>query len=166
MLIRKITPDDAEKFVSFLKQLDEETQSMMYEPGERRTSVEDMETSIKSLSQTESLILIAEDEKTGQITGFLSAERGFAARIRHSAYIVVGVHHEFRGRKVGLGLLTKLDEWARDKAIKRLELTVMTHNFGAIRLYEKVGFKIEGVREKSMIVDGKYIDEFYMGKIT
>lgn len=28
-----------------------------------------------------------------------------------------------------------------------------------------MGFKIEGLKEKSMIVDGKYVDEYYMGKI-
>jgi hypothetical protein len=28
-----------------------------------------------------------------------------------------------------------------------------------------MGFKIEGLKEKSIIVDGKYVDEYYMGKI-
>jgi RimJ/RimL family protein N-acetyltransferase len=35
----------------------------------------------------------------------------------------------------------------------------------AIKLYEKVGFHKEGIKEKSMLVDGKYIDEYYMAKL-
>jgi len=31
-------------------------------------------------------------------------------------------------------------------------------NEGAIKLYKEMGFKIEGLKEKSLIVDGKYFD--------
>lgn len=41
----------------------------------------------------------------------------------------------------------------------------MMHNKAAIGLYKKIGFKIEGLKEKSLIVDRKYVDEYYMGKI-
>lgn len=41
----------------------------------------------------------------------------------------------------------------------------MKHNESAIRLYEKMGFKKEGLKENSLIVNGKYVDEYYMGKI-
>ena len=41
----------------------------------------------------------------------------------------------------------------------------MTHNVAAIRLYEKIGFKIEGLKEKSILVEEKYVDEYCMGKI-
>jgi RimJ/RimL family protein N-acetyltransferase len=34
-----------------------------------------------------------------------------------------------------------------------------------VHLYEKYGFAIEGIRKKSMNVDGEYIDEFYMAKL-
>lgn len=35
----------------------------------------------------------------------------------------------------------------------------------AVKLYQKCGFQIEGTREKSMKVDGEFIDEYYMAKI-
>ena len=41
----------------------------------------------------------------------------------------------------------------------------MTHNLNAIKLYEKVGFIKEGVKKNSLLVDGNYVDEYYMGKI-
>lgn len=41
----------------------------------------------------------------------------------------------------------------------------MIYNENAVNLYKKVGFKIEGIKEKSSIVDGQYVDEYYMAKI-
>ena len=35
----------------------------------------------------------------------------------------------------------------------------------AKHLYEKNGFEIEGIKKKSMLVDGVYVDEFYMAKL-
>ena len=49
--------------------------------------------------------------------------------------------------------------------IIRLELTVECDNIHAKTLYEKQGFSVEGVRPKSMLVNGSYVDEYYMGKI-
>ena len=35
----------------------------------------------------------------------------------------------------------------------------------ALPQYEKHGFKMEGIRPKSMKVNGRFVDEYYMGKI-
>lgn len=40
----------------------------------------------------------------------------------------------------------------------------MCPNTVAKNLYEKNGFVVEGIKKNSMIVDGEYIDEFYMAK--
>lgn len=163
MIIRKVETKDSEKFLNMLIQLDHETNNMMFEPGERKTTIEEMESNINNIYKSKSLILVAEDN--GNIVGFLSAERGFANRIKHSAYIVIGVLKDYRGRKIGAGLFEEMEKWASESDITRLELTVMKHNEGAIQLYKKMGFEIEGTKEKSLIVDGKYVDEYYMRKI-
>ena len=41
----------------------------------------------------------------------------------------------------------------------------MCPNVIAKHLYEKNGFEIEGIKKKSMLVDGVYVDEFYMAKL-
>jgi len=56
-------------------------------------------------------------------------------------------------------------EWAQGNNIKRLELTVMKHNQAGIALYKKHGFEIEGIKKSSMLVNGSYVDEYYMAKI-
>lgn len=39
------------------------------------------------------------------------------------------------------------------------------HNEAARKLYEKSDFKVEGIRAKSMLVNGELVDEYYMAKI-
>ncbi|QEK13570.1 GNAT family N-acetyltransferase [Crassaminicella thermophila] len=163
MMIRKIKEDDAGMFLNMLKRLDNETKNMMFEPGERKTTVDEIKADIRNLYHSNSLILVAEEN--GEIVGFLSAERGFANRIKHSAYIVIGILNDYRGKGIGTKLFEELEKWANEKNITRLELTVMLHNERGIRLYEKMGFKIEGIKERSLIVDGEYIDEYYMAKL-
>lgn len=34
-----------------------------------------------------------------------------------------------------------------------------------IALYKKQGFEIEGTRKHAYIINGQYVDEYYMGKI-
>ncbi len=41
----------------------------------------------------------------------------------------------------------------------------MAHNTAGIALYKKQGFEIEGTRRHAYIINGQYVDEYYMAKI-
>ena len=160
MVIRNLIYTDARKFYDCLKIIDSETNFMMFEPDER---VWNEERISKNLKDENNLVLgVIDDEK---IVGFLTAQRGVFRRIRHTAYIVIGIQKNFCNRKLGTKLFQMLDDWALQNKIVRLELTVVCENKGAIRLYEKSGFSIEGKKKKTMYVDGKYVDEYMMSKI-
>lgn len=161
--VRKIQIEDAKEFLEMLKQLDGETKNMLFEEGERRSTVEDIKKQIEEASQSDSLLLVA--IKDNKLVGFLSADRGFANRIRHSAYIVIGILADYRGNRIGSHLFEELDKWAKDSKIIRLELTVMKHNEAGVNLYKKMGYEIEGTKVKSLVVDGQFVDEYYMAKI-
>lgn len=160
MVIRKLIYTDARKFYGCLKIIDSETDFMMFEPDERVWNEEKIS---KNLKDENNLVLgVIDDEK---IVGFLTAQRGVFRRIRHTAYIVIGIQKNYCNRKIGTKLFQMLDDWALQNKIVRLELTVVCENKGAIRLYEKSGFSIEGTKKKTMYVDGKYVDEYIMSKI-
>ena len=160
MEIRKLKYTDAKDFYDCLKIIDSETDFMMFEPDER---VWNEEKIVKNLNDENNLFLGVVDN--GKIVGFLSANRGAFRRIRHTAYIVIGIQKDYCNRKIGTKLFQKLDEWAIQNEIIRLELTVECENKLAIRLYEKSGFTIEGIKKKTMYVNEKYIDEYMMSKI-
>ncbi|MEO6098439.1 MAG: hypothetical protein ABIW76_23330 [Fibrobacteria bacterium] len=41
---------------------------------------------------------------------------------------------------------------------------MVSENGNALALYRKMGFAIEGTRKNSMKIEGRYLDEYYMGK--
>ena len=77
----------------------------------------------------------------------------------------MAVDEKYRGKGIGSEFFRRLDIWAEEMKVSRLELTVICENSVAKHLYEKNGFEIEGIKRKSVLVDGKYLDEFYMAKI-
>ncbi len=73
--------------------------------------------------------------------------------------------HPISGRGSEPHFFKQLDKWANEKGVTRLELTVMCINDAARHLYEKNGFVVEGTKKNSMVVDGTYVDEYYMAKL-
>lgn len=59
----------------------------------------------------------------------------------------IAVHPEFRRCGVGSRIMDKLLEMCDDSGIRSLTLEVRKSNLAAQRLYEKYGFKAEGVRK-------------------
>ena len=166
IVIRPVGEEDTEDFFQMLCRLDEETEYMMYEPGERRERTKDpsrLRNVIRAAQTDGDLLLAAVDND--EIVGFIWAERGKTNRVRHTAYIVAGVRSAYRAQGIGTEFLRRTDNWAKAEGIIRLELTVECENTAAVSLYRKCGFAVEGVRPKSMNVSGRHVDEYYMGKL-
>ena len=163
MEIRSLSVTDSSDFLDLLLKLDSETKFMMMEPGERDSSLENTRNHLSKVNDSMTALLGAYDGKS--LIGFISLSRKEANRAKHSAYIVMGILSSYTGKGIGKLLFNSGEEWAKKHNVTRLELTVMTHNVNAIKLYEKVGFTREGVKIKSLLVDGEYVDEFYMSKI-
>lgn len=162
MNIRKANVNDAEKILNMLKQLDTETKFMLFEPGERTITVDEIKKRLDREYFKAVMVLVEDEDK---IVGYLSADRGVFRRIRHSAYITVGLLKDYRGKKLGTKLFEEMERWARKNNVTRLDLTVLELNETAIGLYEKMGFKKEGLKERAMKIDGEYVNQYYMGKV-
>ena len=163
---RSIRPEDAPAFWQFLNALDGQTAFMMYEPGERARRTDQValaEDIRRHVIPGGDFLHIALEG--GVIVGYLRAERGAYNRVRHTAYVVAGVLAEWRGRGIGTALFTRLEAWARSNAVTRLELTVECPNHVARHLYERMGFTVEGIRRRAMLVDGHPVDEYAMARL-
>ncbi|WP_349410039.1 GNAT family protein [Pseudalkalibacillus sp. SCS-8] len=164
MEIRHITESDAEAFLQLNKQLDRETKLMLFEADERMTTVEEQARKIRSISHDPySTIFVIEEEK--KLIGFIVAIGSPQRRKCHSVYIATGILQEWTGQGLGTLLFERLEQWAKEQGVHRLELTVMKHNEAGVALYKKAGFEIEGVKRHSMKVDGEFVDEYYMAKL-
>jgi ribosomal protein S18 acetylase RimI-like enzyme len=74
----------------------------------------------------------------------------------HVGVLGMGLLPQFRGQGIGSKLIRSTPAAARTIGLHRVELTVRENNNGAIELYKKVGFKIEGVQRDAVHVDGAY----------
>jgi len=162
--IRTARPYDAAALLDLKRQLDEETAFMMYEPGERESSVQDLARELAGIARTpNSVVLLAEIDD--QLAGYVELTGGSFRRSRATAYVVIGVRAHAAGRGIGTGLLRHAKDWAAAHGLHRLELTVMARNTRAIGLYERMGFAVEGRRCECLLVDGQFVDELTMAAI-
>jgi RimJ/RimL family protein N-acetyltransferase len=162
--IRNARPYDAAALLDLKRQLDEETAFMMYEPGERDSSVRDLARELAGIARSpNSVVLLA--ELGDQLAGYLELTGGSFRRSRATAYVVIGVRAYAAGRGIGAGLLQQAKDWAAAHGLHRLELTVMAHNTRAIRLYERMGFTVEGRRSECLLIDDQFVDELTMAAI-
>lgn len=162
MDIIKVREEDAQIFLELLTALDNETKYMMYEKDERSQNIDDIKDQIRNVNKNGIILALKENEK---MLGYISGQIGDFRRIKHSAYIVMGIKQVFSGRGYGSLLIDSIFEWALANKLKRLELTVMVHNSKALNLYEKKGFKVEGLKKHSLLIDNEKIDEYYMAKL-
>jgi putative acetyltransferase len=76
------------------------------------------------------------------------------------------LHQDYHNIGLGTAMLTFLLDLAKKQGVHRIGLHVIADNAIAIHLYEKFGFKIEGVMKEAYFgADGKYHDEIVMGKV-
>lgn len=164
MNIREINSDDAGAFLKLSQRLDDETSFMLYEPGERTLTIDEQREKLeKMIVADKQMIFVAEDKH--ELIGFIACFGGTARRNSKCASVVIGLLQQYAGQGIGTALFDKLVAWAKQQELHRLELTVMEHNRPAMMLYDKVGFKIEGTRKQALLVDGDFVNEFYMGKL-
>ncbi|MBT2570835.1 GNAT family protein [Planococcus sp. ISL-110] len=161
MVIRKAVPADAAQLVDLMKHV-EESNYMLFEPGERKTSAEQLQQRLIAMDD-KSIVLVAEEQM--ELKGYLFAINEGVRRKRHSIYVAIGIVQEERGKGRGTQLFQSLEQWAKDSSIHRIELTVLEHNQAAVALYKKMGFQVEGLKRDSLLVGGNYVNELYMSKL-
>ena len=76
----------------------------------------------------------------------------------HCGELGMGVRRDYREQGIGTRLVTVTIGKARGRGLERIELEVFASNRVAIQLYEKMGFVVEGVKQRARKIDGAYDD--------
>ena len=102
----------------------------------------------------------------GTLIGEIHALRMAPRQFQHVLTdLTVAVHPAWQGRGLGTLLFGQLIEAARTVSppVARIELFAREGNSGAIRLYQRMGFKIEGRFEgRVRLLDGRIEDDIAM----
>ncbi len=162
MKIRLIELSDAEEFVKFYDKLIRETDYLLPTVEESSKTVEQQENSIKKCGDYKQVFVATEDNK---IVGFMGISRSPMSKVKHIANFAIGVLTNYRKQGIASKLLSFAENWLKEKGVKKIEMTVIAENTPALACYEKNGYKREGVREKSISMNGKFYDELFMAKV-
>jgi ribosomal protein S18 acetylase RimI-like enzyme len=110
-------------------------------------------------------VVVAEVE--GRVVGYGKIEHPTplpaSAHVWHVTGLAVDPSSE--GRGAGRALMEGLIELARERGGRRMTLRVFGPNERARRLYERLGFEVEGVlRGEFMVGDQEYVDDVVMAR--
>jgi RimJ/RimL family protein N-acetyltransferase len=163
VLIREAVPDDAPAILRYLQRVGGESEFLTFgAEGVGYTEDEEREAIARYQSQSNSVFLLA--LAGDDIVGSLTFQGEGRPRVRHIGEFGVSVAAAFHGRGVGRALVSRLIEWARAGGeVRKVNLRVRVDNLSAIRLYERLGFQVEGRLTRDLCVGGVFHDVLAMG---
>jgi L-phenylalanine/L-methionine N-acetyltransferase len=106
-------------------------------------------------------------ELNGEVVGTAGLHPvGAQLRRRHVLMLGISVLPQAQRQGVGTALMAAMCDYAdRWAGALRIELTVYSDNQGAIALYRKFGFEIEGTHRGYALRDGVYVDAIAMARL-
>ena len=110
------------------------------------------------------VLLVA--ERAGRVVGSAGLHPAVQIRRRHTAMLGISVDPACQRQGVGSALMQAVcdyaDGWAQ---VLRIELTVFTDNAGAIALYRRFGFRLEGTHAAFAMRRGAFHDVHSMARL-
>ena len=162
-IIRRIKFEEAEALADLKIALSRETDFIPFLDLDRDTLVSYTKDELGQLPNNNRAIWIVEDAEN--LIGYLNIYRYLMPKVSHAAFLEVGIRNYYQGLGIGTKLIHESELWAKSVGIKRIWFYVVADNLGAINLYLKLGYRFEGLRRDSYLIDGKYTDEYIMAKI-
>jgi RimJ/RimL family protein N-acetyltransferase len=126
-------------------------------------SREDWDEAIREIRGRKSLVIVAQAGR--HKVGMVHLVRGKLEKNIHVGFLGISILRQYRGVGVGTAMMNYMMEWAKNQeGLEKISLTVFSTNETAIDLYQKFGFKTEGVVKKQFKIEGQYVDDVVMGK--
>ncbi len=156
VLLRTYNPQDKEALFSFYASLSPETLKWALPPYDR-PRVERMVS-----NPANAVILLAHHQD--RVVGHVHIYTQPFTRAKGLGELLIYLHQDLQNIGLGNAMMQESIRLTKEKGLHRIGLSVIAQNHRAIRLYEKVGFKHEGVRKEDYCgEDGHYYDVVEMG---
>jgi len=160
--IRRAGANDLEQYAKNMQSVADEGKYLFTE----RVTEERKERMGRIFKDRECLSIVAEvgTGRARRIVGSLTLERyGNVEKTKHVRVLGMLVIKGYRGQGIGTELIARALEWARSQeVIEKIELGVFSNNRRALQLYQKFGFKVEGVKKRQYYIAGRHADEIDM----
>ena len=132
--------------------------------GQRPKTVEQIRLLIeKSVNEDENVIFVVSDKKTNRPIGLVGLYEIDSATRKAEMRIIIG-NRKYWGKGYGTEITELINYYGFDRLnLNRIYLGVTHENKGAIRVYEKAGYKREGVLKEDIYRNSRYYDSVRMG---
>ncbi len=160
--IRESRVEDAESLHAFYKAVTTETEFLITEPDEVLGVAE--ERALIKIYQNlfNRLYLVA--LYGSKIVATLKIAGARRKRMSHTGELSIAVRKDFWGQGLGRRMMELGLDWA-EGILKRVELNVVDNNERAIKLYENLGFKLEGIKKRAVRLSDGFHDIYIMAKL-
>ncbi len=149
--LRAYMPSDIDALVSMYASLSEETLKWSLPPYDRQK----IERWATNLSSKIMLVALSNDKIVGHLLVFTDPNE----RLRGIGELIIYLHQGFQNVGLGAAMMVESLAQSRARGWHRVHLTVVADNQRAVRLYEKIGFRREGLSRDSYFgSDGRYHD--------
>ena len=135
---------------------------MSFEKDEYPLNVDEQKESIASINNHPACImLLAMDGE--EIAGIGTIHSGNKVKSRYQGELGIVVAKKYQGKGIGKELMDNLIDFCRNNGVTtRIQLDTRCDNEVAVKLYEKLGFEIEGKLPNTTLIDGTYYDLYVM----
>lgn len=163
LLVRSAEKKDAATLIKYVKGVAGETDFLTFGKGEFKKTVKEEEQIIEEHRKAPNRIFIIA-ELEGKIAGLLNVNASEKPRLRHIGDFGITVRKDHWGKGIGTSLIKIMLDWAKASGvIRKINLNVIVNNKTAIKLYEKFGFKKEGLIKRDSYINRKFYDAYAMG---
>ena len=157
--VRRFTEDDKDGVAEMMASLSDEAVRWGMPPYTR----ERLERGWWSRMENVTALIALDGDR---VAGYAGLRKFSHPRRRGNSDYVVYLPQDYHNVGLGTAMTRRIIELASEEGFHRIGLRVVADNEIALRVYEKVGFVVEGVlRDTFFGDDGRYHDEVQMGLI-
>ena len=165
-LFRSPTVDDAEEMLKFIIKASEETDFLMKFPEEYADfTLEQEKAFIRGSYDNKNQLMIA-CQVDGRIAGNCQITFRTGMKDCHRATVAIALLQEFWNLGIGTRMFEEMIRVAKERGgVLQIELDFVEGNKRARALYEKMGFRIVGVKPDAIRMrDDSFVNEYMMVK--
>ena len=163
-VLRLPEPEDAEVMVRYLSDTAAETEFVLRYPEECHWTVEQERTLLQGFKDNPNSLMIC-CFVDGQLAGNCNLQFFPQIKYRHRADVAIALYRQFWGLGIGSAMFRAMEEVARRRGVRQMELEYIGGNERGRGLYEKMGFEEVACHpEAVMLKDGSFRSLVYMMK--